>query len=294
MKRFFSLAIAVILIFILSGCKDVESRSGDNDIQPVENGVNNQNNEKEEAKDDVVKNETNENELQISWFENPPHIFIDKQSGELTGAVYDLLEQKIAPKMNVKLIWDKEGTAIPRQTSNFEANAKPFAAALLTKSPDRESISICSDKAFFDSQTAIVVKKDNPLSEIKEIDDILGLKIGYAEKSFISEFMKDSRVEFDLVSTSNYHETNLKRLMSDRIDAVYAPDKAAFLELMKQMGLEDDIKILDLPENKAAFYVVFSKAASNFAEKYNEVVKDMDLEKEYLDMLAKYIDISKL
>lgn len=294
MKRFFSLAIAVILIFILSGCKDVESRSGDNDIQLVENGVNNQNNEKEEAKDDVVKNETNENELQISWFENPPHIFIDKQSGELTGAVYDLLEQKIAPKMNVKLIWDKEGTAIPRQTSNFEANAKPFAAALLTKSPDRESISICSDKAFFDSQTAIVVKKDNPLSEIKEIDDILGLKIGYAEKSFISEFMKDSRVEFDLVSTSNYHETNLKRLMSDRIDAVYAPDKAAFLELMKQMGLEDDIKILDLPENKAAFYVVFSKAASNFAEKYNEVVKDMDLEKEYLDMLAKYIDISKL
>jgi len=27
------------------------------------------------------KNETAENELQVSWFENPPHIFIDKESG---------------------------------------------------------------------------------------------------------------------------------------------------------------------------------------------------------------------
>jgi len=251
-------------------------------------------NERNNEKKDAVKNETAENELQVSWFENPPHIFIDKESGKLTGAVYDLLEQKIAPKMNVKLVWDKEGTSIPRQTANFEANTKPFAAALLTKNPERESISICSEKPFFNSQTAIAIKKDNPLNEIKKVDDILDLKIGYAEKSFISEFMKDSRVQFDFVPASNYHETNLKRLISDRIDAVYAPDKAALLALIEQMELEDDIKIIDLPENKAGFYVVFSKAASNFAEKYNEAVKDMDLEKEYLDMLAKYIDISKL
>lgn len=212
----------------------------------------------------------------------------------MAGAVYDLLEQKIAPKMNVKFVWDKEGTPIPRQTANFEANTKPFASALLTKNPERESVSICSEKTFFNSQTAIAVKKDNQLSEIRKIDDILNLKIGYAEKSFISEFMKDPRVQFDLVSTSNYHETNLMRLVSGRIDAVYAPDKAAFVELMNQLDLEDDIKILDLPESKAGFYVVFSKAAGSFAEKYNEAVKDMDLEKEYLDMLAKYIDISKL
>ncbi|HHV30563.1 transporter substrate-binding domain-containing protein [Acetivibrio mesophilus] len=293
MKRFFPLAIVLVIIFVLTGCKSVESSGGDNGTQPVESTAKDQNNEKEVQKD-LVKNETAENELQVSWFENPPHIFIDKQSGELTGAVYDLLEQKIAPKMNVKLVWDKEGTSIPRQTANFEANTKPFASALLTKNPERESVSICSEKIFFDSQTAIAVKKDNPLNEIKKIDDILDLKIGYAEKSFVSEFMKDPRVQFDLVSTSNYHETNLKRLMSDRIDAVYAPDKAAFLELMKQMDLEDDIKILDIPESKAGFYVVFSKAANEFAEKYNEVVKDMDLEKEYLDMLAKYIDTSKL
>ncbi|HOM02337.1 MAG TPA: transporter substrate-binding domain-containing protein [Acetivibrio sp.] len=290
MKRLFSLAMAMVFIFVLSGCKSVESSSGDNDTQPVQSAANTQNKEKEDAS----KNETSENELQISWFENPPHIFIDEQSGKLTGAVYDLLEQKIAPKMNVKLVWDKEGTSIPRQTANFEADTKPFASALLTKNPERESVSICSEKAFFDSQTAIAIKKDNPLNEIKGVDDILDLTIGYAEKSFISDFMKDSRIQFDFVSASNYHETNLKRLVSGMIDAAYAPDKAAFVKLIKQMNLENDVKILDLPESKAGFYVVFSKSASNFAEKYNEAVKDMDLEKEYLDMLAKYIDVSKL
>lgn len=293
MKRFFSVAVAVLLIFVLSGCESVESRD-EYGTQPVESPANGVSNENEEPQGDIVKDEINENELQVLWFENPPHIFIDKQSGELTGAVYDLLEQKIAPKMNIKFIWDKEGTAIPRQTANLEANTKPFAVALLTKSPDRENISISSDKAFFDSQTAIAIKKDNPLNEIKKIDDILNFKIGYAEKSFISEFLKDPRVQFDLISSSNYHETNLKRLISGRIDAVYAPDKAAFIELLKQMDLESDVKILDLPENKAAFYVVFSIPASDFAEKYNEVINELDLEKEYLDMLAKYIDISKL
>lgn len=294
MKRYFSLAVIMTLIFVLSGCNSGESSNSNKSSEPVATAVNDSNNENKEPQKDAVKDEANVNELQISWFENPPHIFIDKQSGKLTGAVYDLLEQKIGPKMNVKFVWDKEGSTIPRQTADFEANSKPFAAALLTKSPDREKISICSNKTFFDSKTAIAVKKDNPLNEIKKIDDILDLTIGYAEKSFISPFMKDSRVKFDLVSASNYHETNLKKLTSGRLDAVYAPDKAAFLELVEQMNLGNDIKILDLPENKAAFYVVFSKAASSIADKYNEVTNGMDLEKEYLDLLAKYIDTSKL
>jgi len=71
--------------------------------------------------------------------------------------------------------------------------------------------------------------------------------------------MKDSRVQFDFVPASNYHETNLKRLISDRIDAVYAPDKAALLALIEQMELEDDIKIIDLPETKQVFMWYFPK-----------------------------------
>jgi len=94
MKRIFALWLAMTLIFVLSGCKSVESSSSNNEPPPAETMANERNNEKKDA----VKNETAENELQVSWFENPPHIFIDKESGKLTGAVYDLLEQKIAPK----------------------------------------------------------------------------------------------------------------------------------------------------------------------------------------------------
>ena len=278
MKRYFFLAVIMALIFVLSGCNSVESSENNKSSEPVASAVDDTNNENKEPQKDSVKDAVTANELQISWFDNPPHIFIDEQSGKLTGAVYDLLEQKIAPKMNVKFVWDMKASAIPRQTTSFEANDKPFASALLTKNPDREKISICTNKTFFN----------------KKIDDILNLKVGYAEKAFISPFMKDPRVKFDLVSASNYHQTNLKKLTSGRLDAVYAPDKAAFLKLIKEMNLENDVKILDLPENKAAFYVVFSKAASSIADKYNEVSNGMDLEKEYLDLLAKYIDTSKL
>lgn len=302
MKKIISLAVIMVLIFVLSGCSSDES-SNNTKSNDTGSAVNNSNDTKDtkdtnstnsEPQKDATKNDSSTNEIQMSWFENPPHIFMDKQSGKLTGAVYDLIEEKIAPKMNVKFIWDKEATAIPRQTATFEANNKAFASALLTKSPDREKISICSGKTYFKSQTAIALKKDNPLNEIKKIDDVLNLKIGYAEKSFISPFMKDPRVKFDLVSAGNYHETNLKKLTAGRLDAAYAPDKAAFLGVIKQLNLENDIKILDIPEDKANFYVVFSKSASSIADKYNEVTNSMDLEKEYLNLLSKYIDISKL
>jgi len=51
--------------------------SSNNEPPPAETMANERNNEKKDA----VKNETAENELQVSWFENPPHIFIDKESG---------------------------------------------------------------------------------------------------------------------------------------------------------------------------------------------------------------------
>ena len=62
------------------------------------------------------------------------------------------------------------------------------------------------------SKTAIAVKSDNPLSEVSKIEEIVNFKIGYAEKSFVSPFMQDERIKFELVSSSNYHETNFNKI----------------------------------------------------------------------------------
>ncbi|HEY9062836.1 MAG TPA: transporter substrate-binding domain-containing protein [Pseudobacteroides sp.] len=301
MRRYIYFVIILALIFAFSGCGSSEVVSSDEkNNESLASPVAKVNNEPQSSaansdkQKEVVKGEKAINEIEVSWFDNPPHIYMDKQTGKLTGAAYKLLEEQIAPKMNIKFVWDKESSAIPRQTSNFEANTKAFASALLTRNPDREKISICSSKTYFQSQTAMVVKKDNPLNEIKKVDEIINLKIGYAEKSFVSPFMKDSRIKFDNTTASNYHETNLKKLVAGRIDAVYAPDKAALLGVVKQLGMENDVKILNLPEEKAPFFVVFSKAASDIANKYNEVTNGMDLEKEYNSLLSQFIDTSKL
>lgn len=254
---------------------------------------NNENQKDTNVESGEVKSDSSENEIAVTWFNNPPHIFIDKESGKLTGAIYKLLEE-IAPKINVKFNWMEDTTSIPRQLELIENNEKKYVGALIVKTPDREKLGVFSEKNFFFSQTALAVKKDNPLSTITKIEDILNLKIGYAKSTFISPFMTDKRVNFDLISSGNFMKNNFQKLSTDRIDAVYAPDKAGLLVQIKNMNLENDVKILNLPENKSPFHFLFSKSANDTAQKFNEYIETIDLEKIYLDFLSEYIDTSGL
>jgi len=49
MKRIFALWLAMTLIFVLSGCKSVESSSSNNEPPPAETMANERNNEKKDA-----------------------------------------------------------------------------------------------------------------------------------------------------------------------------------------------------------------------------------------------------
>jgi polar amino acid transport system substrate-binding protein len=240
-----------------------------------------------------VQAATEKKEIKIAFFNVPPHIYMDEQTGQMKGAVYDLLENYIAPEINVKFIWDANPSAIPRQVKMLEKE-KEYASALLIYTPERAQEFIFPQDAYGSGQTALCLLKSDKLDKVTKVEDIAALTIGYGENATISPFMKSDKIKFELVSTSNFNEVNFKKLQVKRIDAVYTPDKASLLFFMKQMNLEKEFKIVDLPEKPSTYNIVFTQSLKDVAERYNQAFKKLNGKKLYLKLLSKYVDTSRL
>lgn len=231
--------------------------------------------------------------MHVAYFNNEPHVFLNKKTNKLDGAIYEMVEKYLAPEMGVKFIWDKASTTIPRQYQILETE-KNYCAATLVSTPERQERFLFTAEPYFFTQTALAIEKNNPLKQIKSVEDIIKLKIGYAQNGFLSPLVKDDRLSFDLISDPNYHSLNLRKIAENRIDAAYAPDKAAFLYIIKAVKYEDKIKVLNLPEKPFPIHIVFSKNSKEIVNKYDKAFKKLDGQKLYLKILKKYLDIDQL
>lgn len=232
--------------------------------------------------------------IRISYFHVPPFIIYDVKGEKLIGgALYEFLEQDIGPIIGVEFVWDRFPSTIPRQIESI-GNGSIDAIALLSYTPQRAQEMLFTATPFFKSSPAIAILKSNKLNKIEKIEDILPLKIGYGQALYLTPFMQDKRIDFDLVGTGNYNEQNLKKLMASRIDAVYTPDSSSLLAEIKKVKLENDVKVIKLPDIVSANHVVFAHAMKDVAMRYNKAFEQIDGEKTFLRILSKYIDVSML
>jgi len=235
-----------------------------------------------------------EQEIKVAYFSLSPFIIYDKEEREVIGgALFEFLEQHIGPKIGVEFVWEKLPSSIPRQLDSIE-NKSVDAIALLTHTPEREEKYAFTATPFFMSVPAIAVLKSNELEKVEKVEDILSLKIGYGRDSYLSPFMRDERIHFELISSSNFIEQNFHKLMLSTVDAVYAPDIASHLGAIRKLKYEDDIKAIKLPEKESAFHVVFSKDLESVATRYNEAFDQIDGERAFMQIMSKFIDTSKL
>lgn len=232
-------------------------------------------------------------DVRMVYFNVPPHVIYNAETGELSGAVYELVQNHIAPEMGVTFKWEDEPWTMPRQLETLKNN-KGYSGAVFTYSDERAANYAYSAEPYFLSQTALIVQKDNPLEKVVVIDDILELTIGYAGDTLITPFMKDERLKWEMNNNPNFMEQNCEKVAKKRIDAMYAPDKAGLLTAVKAGGFEADVKLLDLPEQKARFHVAFSTGTVDLLERYNAAFKKIDASRVYLQILAKYLDVSRL
>jgi ABC-type amino acid transport substrate-binding protein len=232
-------------------------------------------------------------EIKIMYFNVPPLIIVDENTGKLSGSTYDLIENYISKELGVKFIWDKSATTIPRQISILE-NSSDYSSALLVYSEERAKKVAFTTTPYIISKSSIAVLKSNKINVVNTVEDILNLQIGYGQGVYKSAFMSDSRIKYDYVSDANFAEISLKKMISNRIDAAYSPNKLLLLYQIRKLHLEDKVKLIDLPDKQAAQFVVFSKNAGDIVKRYNQVASKIDLQNIYKKILSKYIDVSKL
>jgi ABC-type amino acid transport substrate-binding protein len=232
-------------------------------------------------------------EVKISFFTTMPHVGVDKSKEKNTGAVVEFLDKHIGPKMGVTFLWDKEPTTIPRQFKHLEQGERD-AVALLVFSPERSKMFSYSRKPFFMSQSALGLMKNSPIVKITTVKDIEPLKIAYCEKFFVSAFMKDPVIKWDLMAHPECPMINMKKLSAGRVDAVYLPDKASLLSNMRLLGFENEMKVVNLPESKVPLHVVFSKQKKDLADRYDAAFDTVNGQALYMTILKKYIDTSRL
>jgi len=261
-------AVILSLVLLLSGCLKVHNK-------PTE-----------QAEDRSPDNRESLQEVDILFFDNPPHIYIDEK-GNPAGAVYDFIEEGIAPEMGIKFNWSRESTSIPRQIEDIQ-NTRDTVCALLIYSEERAKIMAFSETPFFSEPSGLAVLSSNPIEAISSVEDLKGMTVGYAIGGYLTPFMRDDSIVFDLLSNSNYHRVNLERLNLGRIDAVYAPGKSSLAYNIRAMGLKDEIKLLELPEPFNSYYVVFSKKAPDLVRKYDEAFKKINGKQFYLKKLEPY------
>ncbi len=226
-------------------------------------------------------------EIKMQFFNVPPHVFLDTDTGRITGAVYELINDHIAPEMAVTFRWNQSPSNIPRQLKNLEFK-KRCASALLVYSPERAKLVAFTKTPYFWSQSVLVVHQSNPIKKISTVEDILHLKIGYSQKTFKTPFMRDKRIQFDMTNHPNWNTANIQKLLLNRVDAVYAPDKIGMLYVIHNLNAEKRLKAIHLPEKPAPFYIVFSKDSKKMVEKYDQVFDKLDGSALYLRLLKKY------
>jgi len=232
--------------------------------------------------------------ITVAYFNVPPFIMYDNEHHQLIGgALHEFLEQHMGPKMGVEFVWDKFPSAIPRQIISLETGAVD-AIALLAWNPQRAGRFRFTKTPYFSSLPALAVLNKCPLNRVEQIEDILPLRIGYGKDAYLTSFMRDKRINFDLLASGNFNEQNFKKLLMARIDAVYAPDIVSLLVVVKKLNLEKEVAVIELPDKVSAFHLVFPQKAPAIARHYDQAFEQIDGQKLFLQILSKYVDTSKL
>ena len=166
--------------------------------------------------------------IRVGYFIVAPFTFIEESNNELKGAVVEFLEKIIAPEMGVKVIWAKEATSIPRQLFQLD-NHELDAGLGFAKNSERAKILNFPRNPVIETTSGLALVKNHPLRDVKKLEDILDLKIGYVHKAYISPFMRDKRIKFEFVSQINAILLNFQKLLAGRIDAQYQPNMIPLL-----------------------------------------------------------------
>ena len=222
--------------------------------------------------------------VKLATVDFPPYSFLEKD--EIKGIEVEIIE-RIFEKLGIK--YTIELLPFARALKSVEDGDRDFIFNFY-KNPDRLKKFDYSDP-ILDNPLIIFTKKDRDIVFTGKIDELrkynIGTMIGY---TYSPEFDKARNEKLLKTEEVCGHEQNFKKLVSGRID-IYIVERSVGLYLTKKLGIQKQVKHLNIPLKKQNGYIGISKKNPKkvLLTKINESLKAMKASGEYQNIFDKYL-----
>jgi len=226
--------------------------------------------------------------LRIGYWHIPPHV-IEAVGGKPKGAAISYFDEYIGPELGMTIAWDENITPPTRLMDQLRQGRKD-AMIFLGKTKERTEYLNYPDP-YLDIPQTLAFLKGHPINRITEISDLYNLRVGFLLGGRLPDVLRDDRIQFDLIAGERLFPRNIEKLLLGRIDAIYAPLTIALTNIIKQMEVGDQVKLVPIEFlEPVLIYTVFSKKTVNEAviEKYNKALETASKAQQYKDYVKIY------
>jgi len=237
--------------------------------------------------------------LKAGYFQHVPHHF-QTEDKKLRGATFTYFDL-VAKKMGYDVQW-----VGPLPISRLLLMMKQGNLDVYPHSLREDSWSdflLYPEQSFHYAQAILALRRDTPIKKISSVEDIKNYNINFINDIPASNFIKQNAqaLHIELMAhTKTIWQQMLRKVVLRRIDAAHDLNAFTLPYIAHQIGLKDDIKILELPEPPVPVIVAFSKNTKNgrkLLEEYNKVQAEMKFgHTDYLKLIQKefeYLDKSR-
>lgn len=226
--------------------------------------------------------------LNMGYWTLPPHMtgVVDK---EPQGAAISYFKERIAPHFDVSVVWDEEVIPPTRLMEQLRKGQKD-AMIFLGYTKERTDYLRYPNPYLEITQTFAFVST-HPIETITKVSDLYGLRVGFLAGGRLPEVLQNEMIQYDLIAGDRLFQRNVEKLLLGRIDAIYVPLTIALVNILKQMELIDEVKLIPIEFfDPVLIYTVFSKKTVSTAvvEKYNKALDAANKELKYNDYVETY------
>lgn len=191
--------------------------------------------------------------LKIAVYDFPPHVFVDSKHVIPEGSAIEFLNETI----NLDAQYDVQWVVSPFSRFLSDMNSgKADMGLFLAKTPEREKNLRFSDHAILTTESGVILPKEFPFTDLHSLK---GLTLGHTQGSIEPAYMHEAGVRFDRLSGDDVVDRNLARLKLHRIDGVYVPTFSNGDYFLRKSGMQDQFKILKIPNTSIELFFVFRK-----------------------------------
>lgn len=219
--------------------------------------------------------------VRMGYFMLPPHQYTDAEAAKPKGASIAYFEA-LASQIGVGVEW--VGPLPLLRLSEYLKNGELDGTLGFNKNAELELFFYYTDTPMYLAQPTFIVRKDNPLTQIRSIEDIRGYRIGLNVSiagrytPLIDEHRDVLRLEG--LGGEKWIEQNIKKLILGRVDAFFDRQPHSMLFVAARLDYTAQIKVLSLPDPPTPMYLVFSKASKQgqkLLKQCNAIIPQMNL-----------------